>query len=118
MTLAVWLLSALVALAVFASGLLKIAVPRTSLAKRMKWAATWSDANVKLLGVVEVLGAIGLIVPAATGILPMLTPIAAIGIAVLMAAAVKVQIDLREPIAPALVLCVACLGIAAARLAS
>ena len=51
------------------AGGMKLATPRTKLMQRTKWAQTWSDGNVKLLGLAEVLGGIGLIVPQLTGIL-------------------------------------------------
>jgi uncharacterized membrane protein len=42
---------------------------------------------VRVIGVVEVLGALGLILPAATRIKPSLTPLAAIGLTTVMALA-------------------------------
>ena len=57
---------------------------------------------MKLLGLAEVLGAVGLVVPWLTAILPVLTPVAAVCLVVIMAGAVKTHIDLKEPaIAPA-----------------
>ncbi len=70
----------------------------------MKWAKTWSDGNVKLLGLAEILGGIGLIVPQVTGILPILTPIAAVCLVVLMIGAVKTHVDLKEPAVPPAIL--------------
>jgi hypothetical protein len=42
-----------------------------------------------------------MIVPGLTGILPVLTPLAAIGLVILMAGAVKTHLDLKEPAIPA-----------------
>jgi len=97
MQIALWIASGLLAFAMVGAGGFKLATPRVVLMERMKWARTWSDANVKLLGLAEVLGAIGLIVPRVTGILPILTPIAAVCLAVLMTGAVKAHLDLKEP---------------------
>lgn len=116
MTIAVWAASIFVALVMLLSGLAKLFVPRPSLATRMKWAASWSNSHVKLLGLADVLGAIGVIAPAATGVLPVLTPIAALCIAALMCGAVKVQLDHREPVAPAVMVGLLSVGIAVARL--
>ena len=103
MMLALWIASGLLAFAMVAAGGMKLATPRAQLAQKMRWAATWSDRNVKLLGLAEVLGGIGLIVPHATGILPILTPLAAVGLVVLMLGAVKIHLDLKEPVvAPAI----------------
>ncbi|MFO0563127.1 MAG: DoxX family protein [Polyangiales bacterium] len=104
MNIALWIASGLLAFAMIGAGGFKLATPRVELMKKMKWAETWTDGRVKLLGLAEVLGAIGLIVPYATGILPILTPIAAICCTVLMLGAVKTHVDLKEPFAPAAVL--------------
>ena len=53
----------------------------------MAWANDFSANNIKLIGLAEVLGAVGLVLPAATGILPILTPIAAVCLAIIMAGA-------------------------------
>ena len=96
MNSALWIASGLLALAVVAAGGTKLAVPREKLLDKMKWAATWRDDRFKLLGLAEVLGGVGLIVPWATGIVPVLTPIAALCLVVLMVGAVKTHIDLKE----------------------
>ena len=81
----------------------------------MGWADTYSDAGVKGIGAVEVLGAIGLVLPAATGIAPILTPIAAVGLALVMAAAVVVHVRRKEQFVPPLVLGVLSLVVAVLR---
>jgi uncharacterized membrane protein len=98
MQIALWIVSGLLAVAMLSAGVVKLATPRLKLMEKMKWAKTWSDGNVKLLGVAEVLGGIGLIVPQVTGILPFLTPIAAACLVVLMFGAVKTHVDLKEPV--------------------
>lgn len=103
MQIALWIASGLLAFAMVAAGAFKLATPRVKLAEKLKWAQTWSDGNVKLLGLAEVLGGIGLIVPPLTGILPILTPIAALCLVVLMIGAVKTHMDFKEPVvAPAI----------------
>jgi hypothetical protein len=97
------------------TGGLKIVMPRVKLAEKMRWARTWTDTNVKLLGLVETLGAVGLILPAITGILTVLTPVAAIGLAIIMGGAAKTHIDLKEPTVPPLVLGLLCAFIAVGR---
>jgi uncharacterized membrane protein YphA (DoxX/SURF4 family) len=54
---------------------------------------------LRLLGIAEILGALGLILPAATGIAPALTPTAATGLAIIMVGAVTIHIRRREPAA-------------------
>ena len=50
----------------------------------MTWLADVGRDRMRVLGGLETLGAIGLIVPAATGILPWLTPVAASCLAIVM----------------------------------
>lgn len=103
MNIALWIASGLLAFAMLAAGGTKVAVPREKLLDKMGWAASWSDGRFKLLGVAELLGGIGVIVPHATGILPILTPVAAACLVVLMAGAVKTHVDRKEsPAAPAI----------------
>ena len=115
MNLALWIVQGLLALVMVMAGAFKVATPREKLAEKMHWAKTWTDGNVKLLGLAEVLGGVGLIVPGLTGILPVLTPVAAICLAVLMGGAVKTHLDLKEPPAPAAVLGALCLFVAVGR---
>jgi hypothetical protein len=115
MNIALWIAQGLLAFAMLGAGAFKLATPRLKLAEKLKWAATWTDANVKLLGLAEVLGAVGLVVPWLTGILPVLTPVAALCLLVLMAGAVKTHLDLKEPPAPAAVLGALCIFVALGR---
>lgn len=97
MNTALWVCQGIVAAMMVMAGGFKLATPRLKLAEKMHWAKTWSDTNVKLLGLAEVLGGIGLIVPWYTGIMPVLTPLAAVALAILMAGAVMTHIKLKEP---------------------
>ena len=60
------------------------------------YAADFSANFLKMIGVFEILGGIGLILPWATGILPWLTPLAAAGLAVIMLGAVYVRFKRGE----------------------
>jgi hypothetical protein len=115
MNLALWIAQGLVAFAMFAAGGLKVATPRSKLVEKMKWAASWSDARFKLLGLAELLGAVGLVVPWLTGIAPFLTPVAAACLVVLMGGAVKTHLDRKEPMVPAAVLGVLAVFVALGR---
>jgi hypothetical protein len=100
MNTALWIAQGLLALAMFGAGAFKLSAPHAQLAEKMKWALTWSPGRVKLLGLAEVLGALGVVVPWATDIAPVLTPVAACCLLVLMVGAVKTHVDLKEPVAP------------------
>jgi uncharacterized membrane protein len=53
----------------------------------MGWMTAVGRNAMRAIGVLEILGAVGLILPATTGILPWLTPLAAASLAILMALA-------------------------------
>ncbi len=98
MTVALWIVSILLAVAFLFAGTFKLTQPKEKLAaKGMAYVEDFSQTQVRLIGAAEVLGAIGLIVPQATGVLTWLTPAAAIGLALLMIGAVLTHVRRKEP---------------------
>jgi hypothetical protein len=116
MNVALWILQGLLAFAMFGAGTFKLTTPHSKLAEKMKWAVTWPPARVKLLGLAQVVGAVGVVAPWATGIVPVLTPVAASCLLVLMLGAVKTHVDLKEPLFAPAMLSVLALVIALGRL--
>jgi hypothetical protein len=116
MNIALWVLQGLLAFIMLAAGGMKVASPKAKLTAnpRMAWANDFSETQIKLIGLAEVLGGIGLIVPWATHILPILTPTAAACLAVIMLGAAATHIKRKEPPAPA-VLALLCVGVAVGR---
>ncbi|MDQ7878667.1 DoxX family protein [Microbacterium sp. QXD-8] len=107
MTIALWILNGLLALAFIAAGSMKIARPKTALvASGMSWADDFADPTVKLIGAAELIGGIGLILPLLTGIAPVLTPIAATALTVVMVGAIVVHARRKENATPSIVLAV------------
>ena len=97
MNVILWILAGLLAAAFLLAGLMKLAQPRTKLQESgMGWAEDFSDGQVRLIGLAEVLGAVGLVLPAATGVAPVLTPLAAAGLAVTMLGATVVHLRRGE----------------------
>ena len=84
MKIALWIAQALLALAFLAAGAMKLTQPMETLATAMAWTTAVPEALVRLIGAAEILGALGLVLPAATRILPRLTPLAAALLAVVM----------------------------------
>ncbi len=84
MKVALWIAQALLALAFLAAGAMKLTQPMETLATAMAWTTAVPEALVRLIGAAEILGALGLVLPAATRILPRLTPLAAALRAVVM----------------------------------
>jgi multidrug transporter EmrE-like cation transporter len=81
MRIAVWIASGLLAAYCLMVGVSKIAAPMEVLQSMTNGIPV---ILLQIAGIAEIAGAIGLIVPAATRILPILTPIAAVGIVVTM----------------------------------
>jgi len=63
---------------------MKLARPRLALAGQMAWVQDFSDPQIKGIGVLEVLAAIGLVVPPLVHIAVFLTPLAGVGLVLLM----------------------------------
>ncbi len=98
MNVVLWIIAGVLAAAFLAAGAMKIGQPRKKLADSgMPWVEDFSDGAVKGIGALEVLGAIGLILPAALDIAPVLVPIAATGLALLMGGAAITHARRREP---------------------
>ena len=83
------------------AGALKAFRPKEWLDARMPWAEDYDGPFVRLVGVAELAGAAGVILPMATGILPWLAPLAALGFAVIQVLAIGVH-HRRNEIAQAL----------------
>ena len=103
MNVALWVTQALLALLMTATGLLKLLTPKEKLVTRMKWAVPGPAGRIKALGLAEVLGAVGLVAPWATGLMPWLTPLAAGCLSILMVGAARTHLALKEPVWLALV---------------
>ncbi|MEM7333735.1 MAG: DoxX family protein [Chloroflexota bacterium] len=82
-----WIISGLLAVVFLMAGAMKAMQPKAKLAENMAWVEDFSDMQVKGIGILEILGAIGLILPMLTGIAPILTPLAAVGLVLTMVGA-------------------------------
>jgi uncharacterized membrane protein YphA (DoxX/SURF4 family) len=98
MNLALWIIAIVLAVAFAGSGLMKLVVPKDKLVTAGQgWAQDYSPTNIRLIGLVEVLGAVGLVLPAALHIAPILVPLAAVGLALVMVGAIVVHARRKEP---------------------
>jgi uncharacterized membrane protein YphA (DoxX/SURF4 family) len=97
MDTALWIVQVLLAAIFLVTGITKLTQPRLKMAAGpMRWAADVSDAQFRAIGLVEVLGAIGLIVPAALGVASLLTPLAAVGLVLTMVGAIRTHVRYEE----------------------
>jgi uncharacterized membrane protein YphA (DoxX/SURF4 family) len=89
MNVALWIAQGLLAAMYLMAGSLKASQPaKVRENPQMTWAHTRQDGFIRFVGISEMLGALGLILPMFTGILPWLTPIAAIGLTLIQLLAV------------------------------
>jgi len=96
MNVVLWILAGLLAAVFLGAGLTKLTQPKEKLAATMGWVEDFSPGTVKLIGALEVLAAIGLILPAALDIVPVLVPLAAVGLVALMIGAAVTHARRRE----------------------
>ena len=99
MNLALWIVAGLLAAVFLVAGANKLFIPQEKLAKAPGggWVNDFSARFIKALGAVEILGAVGLILPAALDIAPILVPLAAVGLATIMTGAAIVTTRRQEP---------------------
>jgi putative oxidoreductase len=87
MNIALWIAQGILVALYLMAGTMKTF--QTAKAKeQFPWAKNRSDGYVRFVGASELLGALGLILPMVTGILPWLTPIAAIGLSLIQLLAI------------------------------
>ena len=87
MNVALWIVQGLLAAMFGMAGIMKTF--QTSKAReQLPWAKHRSDGFIRFVGISELLGAVGLILPLLTGILPWLTPLAAIGLTLIQLLAI------------------------------
>jgi uncharacterized membrane protein YphA (DoxX/SURF4 family) len=98
MHIALWIVAGLMAAVFLVAGFNKLFIPREKLAKAPGggWVWDFSAGFVKALGAVEILGAVGLILPALLDIAPVLVPLAALGLGLIMTGAVIVEFRRHE----------------------
>ena len=98
MNLALWIIAIVLAVAFAGSGLMKLVVPKDKLVTAGQgWAQDFSPTNIRLIGLVEIVGAVGVVLPAAVHIAPILVPLAAVGLALVMVGAIVVHARRKEP---------------------
>lgn len=105
---ALWVVQGLLAIAFVMAGAMKALKSHDDLKAdpKMGWSQDFSAGFIKFLGLAEVAGGLGMVLPGLTGIAPALTPLAGAGLAVIMfgAAAVHVRRSETSMVFPTLML--------------
>ncbi len=99
MNLALWIVTGVLATAYFVGGTGKLVLPKRKIvatSHSAAWAEDWSAGSIKAIGALEMLAAVGLVLPAVLDIAPVLVPLAAIGLMMIMVGAAVVRSRRRE----------------------
>ena len=96
MKLAYWIIAGLLAFVYSYSGVIKVIRSKDQLRSMMAWIDDIPLPLTRTVGVLEVLGAIGLILPPLTGIVPGLALAAAIGLVLVQVGAIAVHLRRGE----------------------
>lgn len=119
MNIVLWVVQVVVALGFATSGFVKVTQPISSLKNQMAWVVEVPAGLVRFIGAAELLGAVGLILPAATGLGSGLTIAAAVGLALIMVLALGFHLQRGEynRLSPSAVLLLLSLVVVIGRLA-
>ncbi|OLZ69827.1 hypothetical protein AV521_15890 [Streptomyces sp. IMTB 2501] len=99
MNLALWIVTGLLAVAYLLGGGAKVVMAKERIAAfgpSSRWVDDFGNGGVKAIGAVEILAAVGLVLPAALDIAPVLEPLAALGLVLLMIGAAVVRLRRHE----------------------
>jgi hypothetical protein len=94
--IAYWIVAALLAVFYFYAGGKKIVQSKQQLAPMMGWVDTVPMPAVRAIGVLEVVGAFGLVLPPVTGIAPWLAVAAALGLVVVQIGGISLHLSRGE----------------------
>src|SRR5690242_804177 len=96
MNIFLWVLQIVLGAAFIMAGIMKTTQPKEKLAGNMTWVNRRTAGTVKFIGAMELLGGLGLILPWATGIATILTPLAAVGLGLVMVLAIGDHVRAKE----------------------
>lgn len=104
-----WFVQVVLAVFFAAIGIMKVRGTKDQLLLRLKWVEDFSPGTLHFIGVVEILGAIGLVLPAVKGVPGWLVVPASIALALVMIGAIFTHLRRKE--SQSLLVTVAVLGL-------
>lgn len=96
MTTLLWIAQSILAIAFLMAGMMKLLQPKEQLIENMEVLSTFSPSAINTIGLVEVLGAIGVLLPVILDVLPSIVPWAAAGLVLDMIAAAATHVRRSE----------------------
>jgi len=94
---AYWVIAGLLAVVYGFSGVKKLVQSQDQLRPMMGWVDTMPMSRIRMIGLLEVLGTIGVIAPPLSGITPGVAVAAAIGLALIQIGAFRLHLSRHEP---------------------
>lgn len=93
-----WILAGILGIAYIVAGGMKLTTPRDKLLTQpnMGWVEDVTATQLRAIGAIEVVGGLGVLLPWLTDIAPILTPIAALGLAAVQVCAIALHMRRKE----------------------
>lgn len=112
-----WIIQGLLAGAFLMGGIVKLTISKTKVKEKVGgWVEDFKELEVRIIGLLEVLGSLGLILPILLNVYPILTPIAAGGLGITMIVAAQTHLRRKESIVANVILLILSLFIVLGRL--
>lgn len=97
MNIILWIVQGILAVIFLMAGVMKLSQPKDILKEKIGgWVEGFSSGTIKIIGLLEFIGAIGVVLPMLIGVYPFLTAYAAIGLGLTMSGAMIVHIRRKE----------------------
>jgi uncharacterized membrane protein len=96
MNIALWILQIMLAAAFLTTGSIKVVITKEKLAKAFEWVDDYSENKIKIIGTVELIGALGLFLPGVSIISAIIIPLSALGLSVIMIMAAIAHFKRKE----------------------
>lgn len=99
MDIALWIIAGALALAFGAGGVSQILLSKEryrALASSQRWVDDFGEGHIKAIGTIKLVGVVGLILPPVVGVAPILSPLAACGLMLVMAGAATTRFRRSE----------------------
>ena len=97
MNIALWIVAIILGVAYTIGGIVKLSWAYERYAAKQPWARDFSARQINGIGVVELVGGLGILLPGLLDIAPVLVPVAASAMALYMAGAATERVRRNEP---------------------
>ena len=99
MNVLIWIIQVLLSAVFLMGGIVKLTVSKKKAREKVGgWVEDFKEIEIRAIGVMEMLGSLGLILPMGLNIFPILTPIAAGGLGITMIVAAQTHLKRKESI--------------------